>query len=292
MVPLKITAEMREELIKQFAEKLNAIKDGESTIKVEQKLAVKPEVRPVVIFSDRAFIKIVTLLMSFATEVAWHGTVDRQDEYTFVVEDIMVYPQQVTGATVTTDEVEYSNWLSNQPDEIFEKIRFQAHSHVRMGVNPSSVDLNQQESIVKQLESEDYYIFAIFNKDLKVNVWIYDMLKNAKYDPEDIDLVFGSEEITQELDQLDEQCKLVSDRKSWKAPATEKKPEEKAKQPKAKKPAKKKEEPRKPALRPLDDDDDDDDDLGTWSRYADGFYERNQPQPPYYYSGTHYGYDY
>lgn len=291
MVPLKITAEIREELIKQFAEKIDALKDGESTIKVEQKLAVKPEVRPMVIFSDKAYVKMLYLIMNYATEVAWHGIVNRTNDDTFIIEDVIIYPQHVTGATVTTDDVEYSNWLSNQPDEIFEKIRFQAHSHVRMGVNPSSVDLNQQESIVRQLEEQDFYIFAILNKDMKINMWIYDMVKNAKYDSQDIDIHFGSVEISNEVNELGTECKrLVTDKPTttWKAASTNKK-EEKAKQPKAKKPANKKEEPRKLVLRPLDDDDDDDD-LGTWSRYADGFYERNQPSYGAY-SGN-YGYDY
>lgn len=307
MVPLKITAELREQILAQFREKLENVKDGETVIKIEQKLSVKTDSRPKVYFTEKAFMKTLKLLMDYSTEIAWHGIVEREDDMTFRITDVLVYPQVVSGATVKTDDKEYADWLDDQPDEIFEKIRFQAHSHVRMGVSPSATDLGSQDDIVKQLTGEDYYIFAIFNKDLLVNMWIYDMKNNAKYDTDDIDIFLCNPEICQELADMEAVCKTVvtDSAKAWKAASTAKK-DEKPKAPKAKKEKKDDKKKRaevscyktngeKVSFYKTDDEDEDDD---TWSAYADGYYTQKTPGnnvPSYLYgnySGSYYNYDY
>ena len=108
-----------------------------------------------VYFTELAYRKFQALVDGFNNEVAWHGLAYRgedesKDEY--YITDILVYPQEVTGATVTTDQKKYQDWLMSQEDNIFNNVRMQGHSHVNMGVSPSGVDENLYESILTQLD--------------------------------------------------------------------------------------------------------------------------------------------
>ena len=141
-----------------------------------------------VLLTPLAYRKIVALVTEFTDEVGWHGTVSRINDTEFVVEDIFVYPQNVTGSTVNTDQEEYSKWLYEQPDEVFTKLKMQGHSHVNMGVSPSTVDENHRAKILEQLDSDMFYIFQIWNKSLSVHTLIYDMKSNILYENKDVEV--------------------------------------------------------------------------------------------------------
>lgn len=139
-----------------------------------------------IVFSSQAYLKMLTLLNEFNSEVAWHGVVNRADESHFIVGDIIVYPQIVTGSTVNTDQDAYNEFMMNLDDETYNHLHFQGHSHVNMGTTPSSTDLEHQGKIVEQLSGEDYYVFMIWNKRLEWNAWIYDMSANTVWEKADI----------------------------------------------------------------------------------------------------------
>jgi hypothetical protein len=132
---------------------------------------------------------MVMLVKEFDKEVAWHGVCsrreDKSDEY--VIEDIVVYPQEVTGATVEMDTEQYAKWIEdNIEDERFNHIHMQGHSHVNMGTTPSSVDLNHQEEILNMLGDDDFYIFMIWNKSFSSTNKIYDLRENILFEDKDI----------------------------------------------------------------------------------------------------------
>ena len=144
-----------------------------------------------VYFTELAWMKMTALLREFEKEVAWHATAYRlpgdKDEY--VIKDIMVYPQTVTATTVEMDTELYAKWQMDgylAEDERFDNIRCQMHSHVRMGVTPSPVDLTHQEEILAQLDDDAFYIFMIWNKNLVANIRIFDMQKNVLFEPTDV----------------------------------------------------------------------------------------------------------
>jgi hypothetical protein len=122
----------------------------------------------------------------FNTEVAWHGTVVR-DGLSFTVTDIIIYPQIVTSATVESDDAEYSKFLDTLPDEVYNAIRLQGHSHVNMGVTPSSVDWSYYEELLAHVP--DFYITMITNKRSEVWVEIYDVAANIVYENGEISLI-------------------------------------------------------------------------------------------------------
>lgn len=133
--------------------------------------------KAVVYLTDKAENKMRLLVTHFETEVAWYGSAKRLEGYAkYLIEDIMVYPQTVTGTFVDMDEGEFAKWLQeNDDDPRFSHLYFQGHSHVRMGVQPSITDMECQEMMVNQLGSEDFYIFAILNKYGKENYFVHDM---------------------------------------------------------------------------------------------------------------------
>ena len=144
-----------------------------------------------VYFTELAYRKFQALVDGFNNEVAWHGLAYRgedesKDEY--YITDILVYPQEVTGATVTTDQKKYQDWLMSQEDNIFNNVRMQGHSHVNMGVSPSGVDENLYESILAQLDDNMFYIFQIWNKKGDKTCKIYDLAKNIMFDTADCEI--------------------------------------------------------------------------------------------------------
>ena len=171
--PIKITQSLSEQLVEEFIEALKKYKlsDGKLTYSRQMTYDKKDVGNVNVCFTTQAFAKMVTLLHGFSTEVGWHGVVDRVEPDKFVISDILVYPQIVTGVTVDQDQEASQKWYmeymkTQDEDGIFPRIRMQGHSHVNMGVTPSSTDEGFYADILKMVPDNDYYIFMIFNKRL------------------------------------------------------------------------------------------------------------------------------
>ncbi len=171
-----------------FEEALRIVKMSDGKMSFTKTFTGRTE-KAKVIFKPVAWTKMLWLIRNFDKEVAWHGIAYRgQDEskHEYYITDILVYPQEVTGATVNTDQEKYQTWLYGLEDEQFNNMRMQGHSHVNMGVTPSSVDLTHQAKILEQLEDDMFYIFMIYNKSLQRTVKIYDMKKNILFEDSDV----------------------------------------------------------------------------------------------------------
>lgn len=144
-------------------------------------------------FTPKAWIKMRSLVDSFSSEVQWHGTVIRKNENTFVVKDILIFPHEVTGTTVVSNQEGYEEWLNNLDDETFNACRFHGHSHVNMGVTPSGVDMNYRHNVLDNFglpndTTDLFYIFLITNKRNEISAEIYDLQNNALYSTNEIDI--------------------------------------------------------------------------------------------------------
>lgn len=142
--------------------------------------------RPQILILPDAYAKMRGLVQECAKEIGWHGTVIREG-LKFTITDIVVFPQVVTAATVTPDDVAYTEWALNLPDDTFNSMRFHGHSHVRMACSPSAVDIAYQESLVQNVK--DFYIVGIFNKNDVFNITLFDVTNNIAYDNTDIDFI-------------------------------------------------------------------------------------------------------
>ena len=196
MKPITLTEEMKTNIISRLTEavnKLTKITSNKLTFSadVNQEAINKPKAK-IYIDSD-AYLKMMLYIRDTSTEIAWHGTVERQDNI-YYIKDVFLYPQIVTGATVNTDQEEYQNWLMDLTDEQHNSLRFQGHSHVNFGVTTSTTDTTFYQEILQVLPKDDFYIFMIMNKSGDTTFLIYDLAQNIMYENADIEYDIVSEE--------------------------------------------------------------------------------------------------
>lgn len=183
---IKMTPECLEQCKQEFLEALSTGKFSDGKVTFTKTLGTLDR-KATIFFSEIAWLKMQTLVREFDKEVAWHGIAYRGEEPdTFVITDILVYPQEVTGSTVTTDQEKYQTWLMSHDDDVFNNIRMQGHSHVNMGVTPSGVDDSLYERLLDQLDDDMFYIFMIWNKRKDKTVKIYDLKENVLFETADV----------------------------------------------------------------------------------------------------------
>lgn len=184
---IKMTPEYLEASVRDFESALRDARLADGKLQFTKSFSV-PDREAVVYFEPIAWTKMVMLVKEFSQEVAWHGVARRGDEPgEYIISDIVVYPQTVTGTNVDMDPEKYAIWLmENDEDERFASLRMQGHSHVNMAVTPSGTDLQHQEEILSQLNDDDFYIFMIWNKSFLNNTKIYDLRENVLFEPADV----------------------------------------------------------------------------------------------------------
>ena len=148
---------------------------------LEQYIADKQLVEPTVYITAEAFIKMRTLVDNTDTEIGWYGIVKKYPglQETYVIEDIIVYPQRVTGATCEQDDNKIFEFEMSLTDEQVNNKRFQGHSHVNMGVTPSGVDEAFYQDLLSQVT--DYFIITVTNKRNEYTTRFYDIANNILY---------------------------------------------------------------------------------------------------------------
>lgn len=191
MHPIRMTNKQIQEAVTALRQQLKLAKTTSNTVELRYTLPMSDMPKAKLIIETDAWHKMCALIDQCNKEVAWHGVVKKENNV-YTITDVLVFPQEVTGATVTSDETAYSMWLMQQPDDVFNNIRFHGHSHVNMGTTPSGVDTQYQNDMLKNLK--DFYIFAIFNKRGQSWTAIYDVEANIAYDNKDIELILPTTE--------------------------------------------------------------------------------------------------
>ena len=210
---IRLTPKDVEEIKAEFEKALTgAISDGRINF---QKTFGTIQRKAELFFTEVAWYKMQTLIRECDKEVGWHGIAKRADDPekdAYIIEDILVYPQEVTGTTVNPDQAQYQMWLMSHPDEVFNNIRMQGHSHVNMSVSPSGVDTTFYEQILRQLDDTMFYIFMIWNKRNERHIKIYDMAKNVLFETTDVTVTVIPDENGSEKF-LSEAKKMITERK-------------------------------------------------------------------------------
>lgn len=126
-----------------------------------------------------AYSKMKLLVHTHSEEIGWYGTVERHPNNQFIINDIIVYPQHVSGATCEQDESKMFEFETSLTNEQVNARRFQGHSHVNMNTTPSGVD----ETFYKQLMEHvtDYFMVAVINKSGSIYTRFYDVEHNIIY---------------------------------------------------------------------------------------------------------------
>lgn len=128
---------------------------------------------PSVLITTDALMKMRAMVDSCDKEIAWLCVVDLREDGAYVIEDTILFKQDVSASTADICEVALNEFaselaLSGRMD-LFNKIRGWGHSHVNMGVFASGTD----ETTFKSFYSTcDYFIRLICNKsgDLKLDL--------------------------------------------------------------------------------------------------------------------------
>ena len=193
MKPYKITDNIAKKIKKDFLEKLGAIDITSQSFNFKYSLTIpKKEAKPLKVHClPTAYHKMQNLVKNTSSEIAWHMIVRKTGKNTLCITDVLVYPQTVTNSTVNTDDVKYPTWLSELDDETFNNLRGQGHSHVNMGISPSSVDTNYYSDLLKTLTS-GFYLFIIMNKKDDMFIQAVDVDKNIIYETADIEFEVAS----------------------------------------------------------------------------------------------------
>lgn len=197
---IRLNDKAKAAMVEQFAKWLDREKVSNEDFKLKMDVAVAA--KPIIRFSSKAYIKLRFLLANFDKEVGFYGLVKHIEPEEYLIYDIKVYPQKVTGATVTTNEIELGKWYDTLTDEEFADKRMQGHSHVNMSPNPSSVDLEDRKSKIHDLNNDDYFIFFIFNKSLKFTVDLYQMDENIHYETDDIAVIYPDDLFWDEIEEV------------------------------------------------------------------------------------------
>ena len=187
---IRLTEALREEARRDFERFLTTGKCQNGEFKFSKRFNGADGKKAKIILEPKAWEKIFLLLHHFNTEVSWRGLCRRgEGPGTYVVSDVLVFPQKVGDSTANTNDVEDAKWICSQPPEIKRQLRFHGHSHVNMGAFSSGTDTSYQQEILSQLLEDDFYVFMIWNKRLDFWSTIFDMRDNVQYEDADITCV-------------------------------------------------------------------------------------------------------
>lgn len=149
-------------------------------------------IEPKIFITTDAYVKMRKLVDDTSTEIGWYGTVTKAPgfESVYIIEDILVYPQKVTGATCEQDDDKMFEFEMSLSMEQVNHKRFQGHSHVNMGVTPSGVDEQFYQDLLTQVN--DYFIITITNKRNEYTVRFYDIENNILYSELPIEVLLSN----------------------------------------------------------------------------------------------------
>lgn len=149
----------------------------------------KDVVKPDIIITAEAYLKMLELVNQSTVECSWHGLVKKYGNK-YLIYDVLVFPQINSPTATTTDEKEFADWQTKlilDPKFPIEELRLHGHSHVNMNVFSSGVDDKYQKDLLTKVDNGDYYIFFIMNKKMEMCIFLYDFEQQVMFDKNDID---------------------------------------------------------------------------------------------------------
>ena len=199
---LKMTETNKKRILKDVAAQLESLTVIPDKLSLDLSTSKKiTNITPKIIFTDEAADKIWELVDACEKEIAWHGLVTKEKN-TYTIYDILVFPQEVTASTATAKEEEYVMWMNELDDETFNHMRFNRHSHVNMGVTPSAIDTDYQQTLANTVQ--DFYIFGIFNKKRSYNLYLYDTEQNLLFETKDLKTTLNDHTATWADEQIEQ----------------------------------------------------------------------------------------
>jgi hypothetical protein len=131
---------------------------------------------PGIYFTEDAMRDQGAIVALAKEEVSWFGVVDIDADGDFIIGELFVPEQDVSGASADVEEegmVKMAEEILQHENGVdkFNKLRFFCHSHVNMGTTPSATDEKQAEDFSKQCD--DFLIRGICNKSGRMELTLY-----------------------------------------------------------------------------------------------------------------------
>lgn len=141
---------------------------------------------PRVRVSQRAYTQMYHLVDIADQEVAWLGVVSQPKPGQYLIEEIIIFDQVVSGASAALDPAGVAGvaekiLLSADPDSLrkVNSLFLWGHSHVHMGTSPSGQDDRQLEEF-GQNKGVEYMIRLIANKNGRLEFTFRDYKRGLK----------------------------------------------------------------------------------------------------------------
>jgi len=140
---------------------------------------------PKIVITKDAMRWIEAIVDIHPEEVGWYGVVDKKEDGSYLVRDIL-YPKHSAMEAATCEispegEADMLNLLFDEgrEDDIPKAKVFWGHSHHNMSTNPSPQDETQAMSIMR--ENQNLCIRAICNKRGEMNITVFDYAQSVKF---------------------------------------------------------------------------------------------------------------
>lgn len=169
---VKVTATMQPEAPKpKFS-----VQAGSMESKITPIFSRGKQVAPSVYYTPKAWTKIKRAIEACSKEVGWLGLVEVIEDGNYLITDIFIPKQTVTGTETDIDAEDMADLAMSLEEP--EKLLYWGHSHVNMGVGPSGQD---EQQTAEYLEHADFFIRGIYNKKGDSKVDVFDMKENLVY---------------------------------------------------------------------------------------------------------------
>ena len=172
--------------------------------------------KPTLFINNDAYLKMQEYIAQSKKEIGWLGTCSRQDN-DYIINNVYLFDQEVHETTCEITEEGLNKFaleLMEKPNgmDIWNNICLWGHSHVNMGVLPSSQDNKQLDFFLKNMK-EGFFIRYIGNKTGEIGLEIVDIDKNIILDETEINIKrVMTEEDVKQIVSLEEEIKELNEK--------------------------------------------------------------------------------
>ncbi len=137
---------------------------------------------PKILLSPRAFLDMFYISEACEDEVSWLGTVRELGESSYLIEEVFLFKQEVTGVSTEIDQDDlgrFFNDLLAQPNgqEKAASILFWGHVHPGSFTSPSGVD----EAQMRVFSHSPWFIMGIFTRSGRAEFTFFDYSRGVRF---------------------------------------------------------------------------------------------------------------
>ena len=151
---------------------------------IQPTLNIIKSVMPTIFITSDALAKMSLYIGGCTDEIGWFGFVRDLGKRQYIIDDVILFEQQVHSTTTEITEAMLSRFAEelltfDNGVDLWNGLKMWGHSHVNMGVSPSGQDDSQMEFFSKS--QHDFFIRIIGNKSGDMRLDFYDYINGVSY---------------------------------------------------------------------------------------------------------------